>query len=66
MVVSMLEESAWKNRVELKIYHLDEDPRPGEKYQPVEGGTVVIGGKKLNSINTYSFFRALEEAEKTK
>ena len=61
----MLNESAWQDKVELKIYHLDEDARPGEKYQPVEGSTVAIDGKKLDSITTYSFFRAMEEAEKT-
>ncbi len=60
----MLEQSAWKDRVELKIYHLDNDPRPGEKYRPIDGETVVINGKKLNGITTYGFFHALEEAEK--
>ncbi len=61
----MLEQSGWKDRVELKIYHLDEDPRPGEKYQPVDGDTVVINGKiRLNGVTTYGFFRALEEVEK--
>ena len=61
----MLEQSAWKDKVELKIYHLDEDPRPGEKYQPVEPETVIINGKtRLNGVTTYGFFRALEEAEK--
>ena len=63
--MSMLKESAWKDKVELKIYHLDEDPEPGEKYQPVLGGTVIINGKtRLNTITTYGFFHALEEAEK--
>jgi len=61
----MLEQSAWKDKVELKIYHLDEDPRPGQKYQPVDGDTVVINGKiRLNGVTTYGFFRALEEAAK--
>jgi hypothetical protein len=61
----MLKESAWKDKAELKIYHLDEDPRPGEKYQPVEGSTVIINGKtRLNMITTYGFFHSLEEAEK--
>ena len=61
----MLEQSAWKDKVELKIYHLDEDPRPGEKYRPVEPETVIINGKtRLNGVTTYGFFRALEEAEK--
>ena len=61
----MLEQSAWKDKVELKIHHLDEDPRPGQKYQPVEGETVIINGRiRLNGVTTYGFFRALEEAEK--
>lgn len=62
----MLNESAWKDKVELKIYHLDEDPRPGRKYQPVESSTVVVNGKKLSKITPYAFFQALEEAEKSK
>jgi hypothetical protein len=62
----MLKESDWKDKVELKIYHLDEDPHPGEKYQPVLGSTVIINGQKLNGLTTYSFFHALEEAEKLK
>ena len=60
----MLNESVWMDKVELKIYHLDEDPRPGANYQPVEGSTVIVNGKKLNNITTYAFFHALEEAEK--
>ena len=61
----MLEQSKWKDRVEIKIHHLYEDPRPGEKYQPVEGDTVIVNGKhRLNGVTTYGFFRALEEAEK--
>ena len=61
----MLEQSTWKDKVKLNIYHLDEDPRPGEKYQPIEPETVIINGKKrLNGVTTYGFFRALEEAEK--
>jgi hypothetical protein len=58
----MLNESAWKDRVELRIYHLDEDRRLAEKFGPVAGSTVLIDGKKLNGLTTYGFFHALEEA----
>ena len=60
----MLNESVWKDKVEFKIYHLDEDPALSEKYGPVEGSTVVINGKKLSALTTYGFFKALEETEK--
>lgn len=61
----MLNESGWKDKVDLKIYHLDENLEPGKKYQPVDEGTVIINGKtRLANITTYSFFRALEQAER--
>ena len=63
----MLNESEWKDKVDLKIYHLDENPESGKKYHPLSdsGETVIVSGKvRLNNITTYSFFRALEQAEK--
>lgn len=61
----MIDGSKWKDRVDLIIYHLDEDPGPGQKYQPIIGDTVVINQKKkIEGVTTDSFFRALEEVGK--
>ena len=63
----MVTSSKWKDRVDLKIYHLDEDDRPGEKSHHIPAGLVVINGRtRLTEITTDKFFRALEQESSQK
>lgn len=55
----------WKDRVELKIYYLQQDPTPALKYEPILGATVIIGGRvKITDVTLENVNRALTEFAK--
>ncbi len=62
-MVAIVKSAAWRERVALEIYHLNEDPAPGRRYLPITGATLVVNGShKITRINAESIQRALEQA----
>jgi hypothetical protein len=67
LVTAFATSSAWHDKVELVVYHLDQDPAPGRKYAPITGATVIINQhNKIMRISLDALKRAFEqEFEKT-
>ncbi len=62
-MVAIANSAAWQGRVQLTVFHLDQDPAPGRKYLPITGATLVVDEvTKITRINAASVTGALERA----
>jgi hypothetical protein len=63
LVTAFATSSAWHDKVDLKVYHLDQDPLPARKYGAITGATVIINqGNKITHISTDALKQAFEQA----
>jgi hypothetical protein len=62
-VVALTKTDEWKERIELQVYYLDNDPTAGNVYAPITAGAAVINQKtKLARVTIPALTEILEQA----
>jgi hypothetical protein len=63
-VVALTQTDKWKERVQLQIYYLDNNPAAGDIYAPITAGAAVINQKtKLARVTIPALTDVLEQAD---
>jgi hypothetical protein len=63
-VVALTQTAKWKERVQLQIYYLDNNPAAGDIYAPITAGAAVINQKiKLARVTIPALADVLEQAD---
>ena len=47
----MIEEQPWKDQIDFRIYHLDEDPKPARKYDFFITWSTVVVNERLKVVD---------------
>jgi hypothetical protein len=63
LVTAFATSSAWNDKVDLKVYHLDQDPAPARQYGAIKGATVIVNhSNKITQMNKDVLKQAFEQA----